>query len=477
MGGVAVDWLMLLLWLVLGVWAAGHVLIYKRDPRSALGWVLLSLFVPVAGPFFYWVLGINRVQTRARGWQESGRRLQLTREGDGGSESDNAVLAAGVGHLADLRLLGDRVVGCPLVAGNGIVALINGEECYPAMLAAIDGARRSINLSSYIFDGGGVGRDFTEALRRASERGVAVRVIIDALGEKYSRPPARALLEGSAVKVARFLPLRQGGHLNLRNHRKLLVVDGTTAFTGGMNIGERHLLSSLSWRRPVADMHFRVTGPVVTDMQRAFMEDWHFVTGKLLEPEENLLPQATAGTVLARAIADGPDREFRLLHAVIMGALSSARSRILIMTPYFIPDRAFLAAMTTAALRGVDVALVLPSCNNLPLVHWASRAYLWEILQQGVRVFYQPPPFVHTKLLVVDDLWSLVGSANMDPRSLRLNFEFNLELYDRALAARLAEHVIDAMAKGKEVTLADMDGRPLWERLRDGAAKLFSPYL
>jgi cardiolipin synthase len=304
-----------------------------------------------------------------------------------------------------------------------------------------------------------------------------VRIIVDALGEKYSHPPVRALLAGSGVRVGRFLPLRQGGHLNLRNHRKLLLVDDGTAFTGGMNIAERHLLDSRGRQRSVADIHFLVQGPVVADMQRTFLEDWHFVTGEMPEGAVPLVPPTPQGVALARAIADGPDLEFRTLHAVIMGALTSARRRILIMTPYFIPDRALLATMATAALRGVEVSLVLPACNNLPPVHWASRAYLWEILQQGVRVFYQPPPFVHSKLMVVDDLWSLVGSANLDPRSLRLNFEFNLEVYDGELADRLGAHISTAMAAGWEVTLADMDGRPLWERLRDGGAKLLSPYL
>jgi cardiolipin synthase len=244
-----------------------------------------------------------------------------------------------------------------------------------------------------------------------------------------------------------------------------------------MNIAERHLVSSPTWRLPVADLHFRVDGPVVADMQKAFLEDWYFATGQLPDVEGQFLEIETAGSALVRAIADGPDREFRKLHALILGACSSAKKRIQIMTPYFIPDRASLAVLCTAALRGVEVVLVLPEINNLPLVHWASRAYLWELLQQGVRVFYQPAPFAHSKLMVVDGLWCLVGSANLDPRSLRLNFEFNLEVYDRQLAAWLEEMMAAAMGRGREVTLEEMDGRPLPERLRDGAAKLLSPYL
>jgi cardiolipin synthase len=176
-------------------------------------------------------------------------------------------------------------------------------------------------------------------------------------------------------------------------------------------------------------------------------------------------------------VSDGPDKEFRRLHLLIMGALACSRSRVLIMTPYFIPDRALVSALVTTALRGVEVILVLPRKNNLPFVHWATRAYLWEVLEQGIKVCYQPPPFVHTKLLLVDGVWSLIGSANLDPRSLRLNFEMNLEVYDRDFTARLEKSFHETVELSHEVTLEEVDGRALPERLRDGIAKLFSPYL
>jgi cardiolipin synthase len=255
------------------------------------------------------------------------------------------------------------------------------------------------------------------------------------------------------------------------------MVDGHTAFTGGMNIGDRHMVVDSVKPHPVADLHFLVAGPVVGDLQRVFLEDWYFATGELVN-ERRLFPLVPpAGTALVRAISDGPDEEFRKLHWVIMGALSCARERVLIMTPYFIPDRPMVSALITTALRGVNVTLVLPAVNNLPYVHWATRAYLWELLQQGVRVWYQPPPFVHTKILLVDGVWSLVGSSNLDPRSLRLNFELDLEVIDPELAGLLERDFTAAVARSREVTLAEMDGRALPEKIRDSLAKLFSPYL
>ncbi|BDV44842.1 cardiolipin synthase [Geotalea uraniireducens] len=459
------------------VLSAGHALIMKRDPRSALGWITICLTIPLIGALSYWSMGVNRIFRRARKWQESGRRLAGSEYFRAFPEHDAAiVMPPGAEYMGELRRLADRVVSAPLVGGNRVEPLENGEEAYPAMLAAIAAARDSIHLSTYIFDTDGTGRRFIAALAAAAARGVTVRVIIDGIGEKYSFPRARKLLERAGIQVARFLPLRQGIYMNLRSHRKLLVVDGLKAYSGGMNIGDRHLVN-----RPdptaVKDLHFVVEGTVVGELQRVFLEDWHFVTGELLDDERYFPAVPPTGEALARAIGDGPDKEFRKLQWILLGALSRATRHVRIMTPYFIPDRTLIAALVTTALRGVEVTLILPERNNLPYVHWATRAYLWELLQQGIRVFYQPPPFVHTKLLLVDGLWSLIGSANLDPRSLRLNFELNLEVYDRELSGRLARHFAAALAKSREVTLAEMDSRPLSEKLRDSTAKLFSPYL
>ena len=458
---------------LLAVLSAGHALINKRDPRSALGWILTCVAVPLLGPLFYWGMGVNRIYRRAKRWhREAGEALRWPiRE----ASTVSAPLPAELSYLKELRRLSDRVVSTELLPGNTIVPLENGEEAYPAMLAAIEGGVSSVHLCTYIFDGDATGRRFVAALKRAADRGVEVRVIVDSLGEKYSRPTARKLLKGSAVQFRSFLPLRPGGYLNLRNHRKILVVDGALAFTGGMNLGDRHLVSVTGPQ--VKDLHFQVSGPAVADLQRTFLEDWRFAKGEQLTGARYFPGLAGTGSALVRAVSDGPDKEFRKLHWIILGALSCARKRVAIVTPYFIPDRPLIAALVTAALRGVSITLVLPGVNNLPFVQWASRSYLWELQQQGVRIFSQPPPFVHTKFMVVDGSWSLIGSANLDPRSLRLNFELDLEVYDLQFARLLEARCASAVAASRELTLAEMDGRSLPVKLRDGAAKLFSPYL
>lgn len=463
---------------LISVASACHALLYKRDSRAALGWMGLSLTLPLLGPFLYWCMGINRISRRARSWKLSGRRVSGTRIYPIEEQKwESAQLPAEARHLNDLRTLADRVVKTRLQSGNLITPLENGERTYPAMLAAIAQARISINLSSYIFDADGIGAVFVQHLKEAAARGVEVRVIIDAMGEKYSRVSPFKQLKSSAVRIVRHLPLSDGAHINLRSHRKLLIIDGREAFTGGMNIRSRHQPTLSSPDTAIHDLHFSVKGAVVNDLQRAFLKDWHFVTGEILD-NPNFFPIiAPQGSAIVRSISDGPDSEFRKLEQIIMGALSSAGRSVLIMTPYFIPDRPMVSALITTALRGVDVRIVLPSRNNLPFVHWATRAMLSELLANGIRVFYQPPPFVHTKLLLVDDIWSLIGSANLDPRSLRLNFELNLSIFDRTLAAELGRYFEKSLTNSHEMTVAELDQASMPVKLRDNLARLFSPYL
>ncbi|MDA8430255.1 MAG: cardiolipin synthase [Geobacteraceae bacterium] len=463
---------------LLSLGAAGHALMHKRDSRSALVWVSVNITMPVLGPFLYWCLGINRISRRARSWQESGRRLSgadiYPLEAQQGTAP---LLPDTAAHLHDLRVLSDRVVTAQLREGNCITPLIDGEEAYPAMLVGIRRAQESINLSSYIFDAGGIGATFVTQLIEAAERGVEVRVIIDALGEKYSRISPRKAFQGTRVRFERYLPLRHGAYINLRNHRKLLIIDGREAFSGGMNIRDRHLTASTPANSAVRDMHFSVQGPVVADLQHTFLEDWHFVTGERLDNPIFFPGIEQRGNALVHCISDGPDKDFRKLEQIIMGALSCAKEQVSIMTPYFIPDRTMTSALIITALRGVKVRIVLPGLNNLPFVHWASRSLLRELLANGIRVCYQPAPFVHTKLMLVDQIWALVGSANLDARSLRLNFELNMSVYGTSFAAAIQRHFDQAFSTSRDITMQELEQRPLPSKLRDNVARLFSPYL
>jgi cardiolipin synthase len=464
-----VAWLTSTVALVAGLAAAGHALLWKRRPQAAFGWIAVCLSLPFAGALLYFLFGINRVETRARKLRDA--TAGGTPRADAAPPDDRGLVT-----------LGARLSGRPLTDGNQVEPLHNGEQAYRAMLDAIDGARSRIVLSTYIFDSGTAGTAFARALGTAAARGVDVRVLVDGVGELYSWPPARRLLRGTPVRYARFLPptlLPPTFQVNLRNHRKVLVVDGRTAFTGGMNITSRSYVDAPDNASPVVDLHFRIEGPVVTQIEDVFTGDWLFATGEDAPPAAPAATTASpvAGSARCRAIDDGPDGARDRLVALLIGAVGSARTRVAIMTPYFLPPRELMGPLLATAMRGVEVSVILPERNNLPYVHRATRHMLWELLQRGVRVCYQPPPFVHSKLLLVDDDYALVGSANLDPRSLRLNFELQVEVYDRDVVAHLDAHVSAARALAREVTLAEVDARPLDTRLVDGAAWLFSPYL
>ena len=462
---------------ILSAVSAAHALLFKRDPRAALGWIAVCLLLPFAGPLLYFLFGINRTRTRARKLEQRAPfRLLVDYEGPEAIAHPLARSPDVPAGYEEVVRISDAVTRQPLVAGNEVAVLHNGEEAFPAMLAAIDAARESVWLATYIFETNPAGERFIDALARATRRGVDVRVLLDGIGELYSRPRAGRRLRRERVRVARFLPPRlfpPSFHVNLRNHRKILVCDGAVGFTGGMNLGDRHLAGD---HRPdrVVDAHFRLAGPVVAQMENVFLDDWAFATGERTAPR----PRRTgSGGAYCRTIVDGPNEDLDKLSTILAGAVSSARVRVAIMTPYFLPPRELVVALQVAALRGADVSVILPERNNLPYVAWATRHVLWELLQWNVRVYYQPPPFVHTKMLLVDDAYAQIGSANLDPRSLRLNFEIAVEVIDRSFAAHLGEHYEATRRRSREVSLREMRERPLPLRARDALAALFSPYL
>ncbi|MHC4271837.1 MAG: phospholipase D-like domain-containing protein, partial [Planctomycetota bacterium] len=301
----------------------------------------------------------------------------------------------------------------------------------------------------------------------------------DAVGARYSFPPITRILRKRGIIVERFLPTLlpwRMPFMNLRNHRKILVVDGKIGFTGGMNIREGLILSQ-NPRHPLEDLHFRVEGPVVSHLQEAFAEDWQFSTDEHLTGEEWFPELDPVGTVLARGIPDGPDEDFEKLLWTVHGALACARSSVCIVTPYFLPDSTLITALNIAAMRGVKVDIILPMANNLLVVKWASMHLLSQLIERGCNIWLTQPPFDHTKLMIVDDIWTLFGSANWDPRSFQLNFEFNLECYDMHLIGKLREIVNKKLQDAHRVTMKDVNMRKLPIKLRDGISRLFSPYL
>jgi len=460
--------------------ASVHIVLTKRNSSAAVAWVGLVWLAPALGVVAYLTFGINRIHRRARSLRSQETQAELMeRVTPLPAAALQGILAPYNAHLASIARLAGRVSERPLLAGNSATLLRDGDEAYPAMLEAIRNARKSVSLCTYIFDHDPAGLRFRDALERARRRGVEVRILIDAVGARYSRPSMAKALRQTGLEVALFHPellTWKMPYFNLRNHRKILVVDGRIGFTGGMNIRHGHLVAE-GPPSPVRDLHFRFEGPVVAEFQEVFAEDWLATTGQQLLGDAWFPPLSEVGDVIARGISDGPDVDYEKLHSVLMGALATAERSVRIMTPYFVPDERLVDALGIAAMRGVEVEVYLPEKGNLVLVQWASQAYWRLVVEREVRLFLTPAPFDHSKVMTVDGGWGLVGSANWDPRSLQLNFEFNVETYAPDFVQELEEVVDERREEAREVTLEELRAKPPLHQLRDGTVRLLSPLL
>ncbi|MCC0808917.1 cardiolipin synthase [Methylobacterium sp. W2] len=466
-GSIRAD-VLALLGIVLALLVTVHALLRKREIGTAIGWIGLAWLSPIFGTALYAIFGVNRVSRRAR-------QLRVRPSQQAGSP---VIPDASVPE--DLRPLDRavrRITRLVLLGGNDFSILRNGDEAYPAMLDAIGGATRSVALSSYIFRNDGAGSRFFEALVTARSRGVEVRVLIDGIGSGYFFPAMARRLRRAGVPVGLFmhsaLPWRMP-FLNLRTHKKILIVDGRIAFTGGINIADENLVAT-SPPDPVRDTHFRIEGPVVEQLSQAFSADWAFVMGEELDGPRWFPPLGAAGEIEARVVTSGPDADIEKIEFAVMSAITCAQHSIRLVTPYFLPSEILSTTLALAATRGVRVDVIIPRASNHSYVDWATRAHVAPLLEAGVRIWLDEPPFDHSKLLVVDGEWSFVGSANWDMRSFRLNFELNVEVYDRAFAERL-----DAFMRTKmdaRLTVEELARRPLPVRLRDAAVRLMLPYL
>lgn len=462
--------LLVLIYITPATLAIYHALLYKRDPRAAMGWIMACIFVPFGGPVAYFFFGINRVRARARGLK---RRLFYV-----GYEVGQRAVARSAGGGAGKSSVGWRVTGHDLVDGNEVMPLFNGDIAYPQMLQAIQQSKQRVFLATYILKMDSVGTQFADALQEAAARGVDVRVLVDGFGELYSWPrPSRALRRRGVV-TSRFLPPRlipPSIYLNMRNHRKILLVDDTVAFAGGMNISDDHVGRD-GGQREVTDVHFSIRGPSVTDLAGVFLRDWNFAIKGDDDEAAETAPESN-GDMSCRIVPDGPNETLEALAITIQTVISAAEHSVDIMTPYFLPARELMGALESAVLRGVRVRIVLPEKNNLFYVQWAHQNILSELLRWGIELWYQAPPFCHSKLICIDDDYTLIGSANLDSRSLRLNFELGIEILSKDLNAELAAYFHRAIAAGRRISYDELANRSVPVRLRDSAAALFSPYL
>jgi len=469
---VSILTFLILLHLAVALPVCVHILLTKHE-AAAPGWLALVLVSPIIGASLYLILGINRVERRARKLRGGVRRQRYIPQ-----------LKDPVLPFADLPTQQQRqlfhyetaVHDAPFLGGNVVTPLIGADTAFPDMLAAIAAARTTIALSVYIFDNDDIGIQFVDALKAAHERGITVYVLVDEIGSGKKSRSADALLAVAGIATARFIPqkLKFLRIVNLRNHRKIMVVDGTTGFIGGMNICRNYDDSNDT----VRDVHFRVTGPVLEQMSAVFEEDWRFATGATIRlPVCEVDAKTINRPTYARLVPDGPDTTFQRTQWILMGALALSQKSVHILTPYFLPNDALTHALSVCALRGIDVRVVVPRKTDIRLMDWAMMAKFQDLMEHGLKIYTGGPPFDHTKLMVVDDAWVLLGSSNWDQRSLRLNFEANLECYDDALAATLESHFQAMQQAATLVSLKTLQTVPRHIRLRNNFARLFMPYL
>lgn len=471
-----------------------HCLRTSREAASALLWIFLALAFPVIGPLLYLLVGINRVQAKAWHKHNSDQKFLSERK----AREDEAMplnywravhkaLAAEPAdpYARDMNSAMNAVLSeYPLLGGNSIEPLITGDQAYPEMLEAIRHAKHHIHMQTFIIWNDRIGRQFLDLLKMKAKAGVSVRFLYDRFGSTFA-------LWGGLIRKYRNIPnfqiegwtqanlIKRQFQINLRNHRKILIVDGKVAFMGGINLQ----LKNISTRRnkAIEDYHFKIEGPIVQELHYSFLRDWYFMTDEnpeVLLMKEHFPSTPAKGESLVRVINGGPTGDGQeSLTDVFFTAIGSARKQLLAVTPYFVPTIDILRAFRSAALRGVDVRLVVPQENNHVYAGMASRSRYDALLSAGVRIFERRPPFLHAKALIVDNILSVVGTANLDVRSMRLNYETNLAIYDSKFSEKMKKIILDEISMSDEIDLLTWRARPARYHFIENLCNLFSPII
>lgn len=462
------------------IFFAGLVLLLeRRDPSKTLAWLLILIFLPLVGFLLYLVFGRHPRKQRITRKKKALNHnlypldcsLYQSSLPDNSEAQEKSRLIELIYNNADF----------PPTTDNEIRVLTDGQEIFPAFIEAMEKAQKHIHLETYILRDDDIGKTIANLLCTKAEEGVEVRLIYDGLGSRHLSKEYLAKLRTAGVEIAVFFPVKLPflhRKINFRNHRKILIVDGITGFVGGANIGDEYLGKNPTigyWR----DTQVRFQGSAVHFLQRIFLQDWHFITGKYLGNDStDLFPQTkTNGDHIVQITASGPDSQWEAIMQVYYYTMATAEKSVYITSPYFIPNESILTALKTAALSGVDVKLILPAKPDHKLVFWAAMSYLEELLESGVEIYFYHKGFIHSKVLTVDGIVASIGSANMDQRSFSLNFEVNAFIYDRETALRLEQDFQEDLRHAKKLSLEEFRNRSFGNHLIESIARLFSPLL
>jgi len=461
--------------------AAVSILRRPREPRAMFAWILALLLLPFVGLLAYLLAGDPRFKRTRRKRHRRQKRISRSlrrqieamrkRFGEDATEEERA--------LAEIAEVAVRTSDYMLTTGNQVDIYFEDDDNFNAIMEAVRGAKSHIHLEYYIYQPDETGRQLRDALIAKAKEGVEVRLLVDFVGTFNWTRSFRRTFTDHGIQVASFLPAVPWGgrwRVNFRNHRKIVVVDGHVGFTGGQNIGDEYRGRREKFG-PFRDTHMRIEGPAVQQLQEIFVEDWNFTRHEDLSGDEYFPNARAAGEQTVQVIPSGPDRNPRIMHHVLLAAVASARESIAIITPYFVPDSVIVVALQSAAYRGVRVQLLVPATTDHRIVLWAGRSYYQELTESGVEIYEYDHALLHSKVMMVDNNWGMVGSANMDQRSFRINFEVTALLYDHALACHLREDFEALLKKARRVRPESPDHWTFGESVKLGLARLLSPLL
>ena len=453
---------------------ACYIVLQKREPVATLSWILSLAALPYIGLFVFYVFGPQKIVRQ---------RLRRGRSREGMSTYET--LCPPDDRCTELARVGQATTGLAPSTATDVDWLVDGAATYAAIIAAIGQARRHVNLEYYIFEPDHAGTAMRDALVERARAGVKVRLLLDAVGSSRIRKTFLQPLLEAGGEVAWFHPRQllkpfKRPWLNLRTHRKLVVVDGEVAFTGGINVTDEE--DDSRNHNAYRDLHMRICGHVVHSLQLVFLEDWIYATGQtdsafqrndLFPPN---VPTRSQGNIQAQVLISGPDSAWEAIHRLHVAAIQEAKRRVWLVTPYFVPGEAARMALTSAALGGLDTRLMVPKQSDSRFVTLAARSYFDELLEAGVRIYEYGPRMLHSKAFIADDRTCIVGTANFDHRSFRLNFELSMMYNDRKLTSELEAILREEFNSATEVRLNRH--RSMWrERLPEAFARLASPLL
>jgi len=453
-----------------------RIILERRQPAATVAWVLSIALLPVVGVPLYYLIGGRRIRRHIRAKINAVGSVERSVENRVVPENLPSPVAVACGHVLD------AAGAPPPVAGNRVIIIEGGDVAYNAVLSLVEEARDHIHAQFFIVDVDVVGRRFIHALASRAKAGVRVRLLLDALGSWRALRQIVGPLKKAGGEIAEFLPalpLHSRWSAHLRNHRKLLIADGRTAFTGGMNIGKRYM-SPRSDQNTWRDSAVIIRGTAVRDLQVLFLDDWAFATDEsvppgIFFPELPPTPPGDATDGLLQVVASGPDRTMRPIYQGVFTAFTNARKRIWIATPYFVPDDAIGTCLENAALRGVDVRLIVPEKSDVKSVAMAGRSYFDDLMRVGVRIFYYRQTNLHSKVLIIDDEVGVVGSSNVDIRSFFLNFELGVFFYGGKEIKALAAGFEKDLSNSEILDPMVFSGRPKFVRLIEDTFRIFSP--